>query len=55
MSGLNGWKIDEVNGGAASVLTVCAANSFKASFLADIGTVDHLFAWGLQKVSREAQ
>lgn len=50
--GLNGWKIDEVNGGAASVLTLCAANSFKVSFLADAGTVD-LLAQGLQRVARQ--
>ena len=54
VSGLNGWKIDEVNSGAPSVLKMNGANGFRVSFLADAGTVD-LLAQGLQQVSREAQ
>lgn len=47
--GLNGWKIDEVNDGAASVLTLSAANGFKVSFLADAGAVKKLMK-DLQRV-----
>jgi hypothetical protein len=40
--GLDRWKIDAVNDGSASVLTPCAANGFKVSFLAAADAVGQL-------------
>jgi hypothetical protein len=40
--GLDGWQVDVVNGGSASVLTLCGAGGFKVSFLVDADSVGHL-------------
>lgn len=40
--GLDGLKIDAVNDGSVSVFTLCAADGFKVSFLADADAVGQL-------------
>jgi hypothetical protein len=50
--GLEGWKIDAVNDGSASVVTLCAADGFKISFLAAADTAVQL-AQALHQQSSE--
>lgn len=51
---LDGWTIDPVNDGAASVLTLCGADSFRVSFLADACAVEQL-ALALQQAACQAE
>ena len=52
--GLSGWKVDVVNDGAASVVTLCAANNFKVSFVADAHMIGQ-FAQALRQVRHKAR